>query len=193
MVGADEAAPFVSWQFKRTGEPGTFVNGSTQFSVDAGEGTSTILPGNFAMTGSGVGVDWTDVEMGSADLNLVFADFNGDQRIDHFDLALWVPHSGTAADSVSTLAAGGNGFDRMFDLDSDSRIDGADLDLLMSAMYTVRPSSGSLASVSAEQPASTVEAGIAATLAGLDSGPEGEEFDPVLAIDSLFGSDDLWA
>ncbi len=189
-VGATEAASFVSWQFTRTGEPGTFVNGSTQFSVDAGEGTSQILPGNFAMTGSGTGVDWADVEMGSVDLDLIFADFNGDQRIDHFDLALWVPNSGAAASPVSTMAVGTTGSSSMFDLNSNSTVDQADLDLLTSAMYTVTPPSEELAP--AEEPGSPVDDALDSSLADLDTGLEAEESDPVLAIDGLFASEELW-
>ncbi len=184
-VGAGEAAQFVSWQFTRTGAPSTFATSSVQFSVDAAEGTSTILPANFALTGSGDAVDWADVEMGSTDLDLIFADFNGDQVIDHFDLALWVPHSGTSADSVA--------YQSMFDLNSDSAIDQADLDLLSSAMYTLSGSSESSTSVSNDE----LDEGPAGadTLADLDSGLEGisEETDPTLAIDGLFASDDLWA
>ncbi len=129
MVGAGDAAPFVSWQFERTGDPASFATASVQFSVDASEGTSTIQPGNFALTGSGTPVDWSDVEMGSAGVDLIFADFNGDHRVDHFDLALWLPHSGSAE------------YDPMFDLDSSGLIDQADLDLLVSGMYgSTRPS-----------------------------------------------------
>ena len=95
--------------------------------VDPAAGTSTILPSNFALTDSGVPVEWANVEMRSADVGLIFADFNGDQRVDHFDQAHCVPHSYTAA--------GDTGYERMFDLDSISTIDQKDLDLLMSGMY----------------------------------------------------------
>ena len=192
-VGAGEAAQFVSWQFTRTGDASTFSNGTVQFSVDAGEGTSTILPANFALTGSGDAVDWDDVEMGSTSLDLIFADFNGDQVIDHFDLALWVPHSGTSADSISTMAADSVGYQSMFDLDSDGAVDQGDLDLLTSAMYTLSAPSQSLESSLTD----TLDEGLGDTdsLADLDSGLEGTsgETDPTLVIDGLFASDDLWA
>jgi VCBS repeat-containing protein len=182
MVGADEAAPFVSWQFTRTGDA---IN--TQFSVDPAEGTSTILPSNFALTDSGVPVEWSNVEMGSAEVGLVFADFNGDQRVDHFDLALWVPHSGTAA--------GDAGYQPMFDLNSNSTIDQADLDLLTSGMYAATPLSADLAVPSAEEPGSTTGNAMASALADVDSSSErdSEESDPILAVDDLFASEDLWA
>jgi VCBS repeat-containing protein len=193
MVGAGQAAPFVSWQFTRTGDPATFANGSARFAVDPAEGTSTILPSNFALTGSGTPVDWSDVEMGFANLDLLFADFNGDQRIDHFDLALWVPHSGTSADPISALTAGSVGYNPMFDLNSNRSIDQADLDLLTSAMYTVPPRSESVAKSLGED-----TDGIPETVtvpAGLDSRSErdSEESDPILAIDNLFTNEDLWS
>ncbi|MDD4788743.1 MAG: Ig-like domain-containing protein, partial [Pirellulales bacterium] len=127
MVGVGEAAPFVSWQFTRVGTPASFVNTRVEFSTDPGEGTATIDPGNFALAGSGEGVDWLEVKLGSAGVDLAFADFNFDQRVDHFDLALWAPHHGPAAEGVR--------HDAFFDLNGDNRIDEADLDLLAQAMY----------------------------------------------------------
>ena len=179
MVGADEAAPFVSWQFTRTGDA---VN--TQFAVDPAEGTSTILPSNFALTDSGVPVEWSNVEMGSAEVGLVFADFNGDQRVDHFDLALWVPHSETAA--------GDAGYESRFDLNSNSTIDQADLDLLMSGMYVAMPTIEAPAPV--EEPGSAFDDALVSAVVDLDisSEVEGEELDPVQALDDLFASGE-WA
>ncbi len=188
-VGAGQAAAFVSWQFTRTGEPETFVHGNAQFAVDVAEGTSTILPSNFALTGSGSPVEWSDVEMGSAQLDLIFADFNQDHRVDHFDLALWVPHSGTSADD-STLAAGAVGYEPMFDLNSNRSIDQADLDLLTSAMYTVPARAESIATPSLEEAGGIGDAD--SLLADLDSGSESEVASPTLAIDNLFASEDLW-
>jgi hypothetical protein len=131
--------------------------------------------------------------MGFANLDLLFADFNGDQRIDHFDLALWVPHSGTSADPISALTAGSVGYNPMFDLNSNRSIDQADLDLLTSAMYTVPPRSESVAKSLGED-----TDGIPETVtvpAGLDSRSErdSEESDPILAIDNLFTNEDLWS
>ncbi len=187
-VGAGQAAAFVSWQFTRAGDPQTFINGNTVFAVDAAEGTSTILPSNFALTGSGTGVEWSNVEMGEADVDLIFADFNQDQRVDHFDLALWVPHSGTSADAAATLAAGVAGYEPMFDLDSSSTIDQADLDLLASAMYTVPARSQLTAEPWLEE---TDPIGDTATaLADLEPG---SELAPAVAIDTLLANEDLWA
>ena len=177
MVGADEAAPFVSWQFTRTGDA---VN--TQFAVDPAEGTSTILPSNFALTDSGVPVEWSNVEMGSAEVGLVFADFNGDQRVDHFDLALWVPHSETAA--------GDAGYEPRFDLNSNSTIDQADLDLLMSGMYVAMPTIEAPTPV--EEPGSAFDDALVWAVVDLDISSEGEESDPILALDDLFASGE-WA
>ena len=111
----------------RVGTPASFVNTRVEFSTDPGEGTATIDPGNFALAGSGEGVDWLEVKLGSAGVDLAFADFNFDQRVDHFDLALWAPHHGPAAEGVR--------HDAFFDLNGDNRIDEADLDLLAQAMY----------------------------------------------------------
>ena len=180
MVGAGEAAPFVSWQFTRTGSAI-----STEFAVDPAEGTSTILPSNFALTDSGVPVEWANVEMGSAEVGLVFADFNGDQRIDHFDLALWVPHSGTES--------GDAGYEPMFDLNSDSAIDTTDLDLLTSGMYTALPSPVDTAPI--EESGSEADDILTPLIADLQPGTseDGEEPDTVLALDDVFASEDLWA
>ncbi len=127
MVGVGQAAPFVSWQFTRVGTPASFVNTRVEFSTDPGEGTATIDPGNFALAGSDAPVDWLEVKLGSAGVDLAFADFNFDQRVDHFDLALWTPHRGSAAEGLR--------HDAFFDLNGDNRIDEADLDLLAQAMY----------------------------------------------------------
>ncbi len=183
MVGANEEASFVSWEFTRTGDPATFANTNVEFSVDAGEGTSTILPSNFALTDSGVPVEWSDVDMGSAGLDLVFADFNGDQRVDHFDLALWVPHSGSGT--------GDAGYSAMFDLNSNSLVDQTDLDLLMSGMYTVTSLSEDLSPSEDLDPA--VGQSLESAVVDLDSESEAEESDPALAVDELFASEDLWA
>lgn len=181
MVGADEAAPFVSWQFTRTGDA---IH--TQFAVDPAEGTSTILPSNFALSDSGVPVEWSNVEMGSAEVGLVFADFNGDQHVDHFDLALWVPHSDTAA--------GDAGYQPMFDLNASDTIDQADLDLLMSGMYTAMPTVE--APAPAEEPGSAFDDALISAVVDLDLGSdcegEGDESAPVQALDDLFASGE-WA
>ena len=179
-VGADEAAPFVSWQFTRTGGAT-----NTEFLVDAAEGTSTILPSNFALTDSGVPVEWSNVEMGSAGVELVFADFNGDQLVNHFDLALWVPHSDTSMGEV--------GYETTFDLDFSGTIDQVDLDLLMSGMY--RATLPSVDPVPVEEIGSVLDDALASSITDLDSGPEGEgeESDPILALDDVFANGGLWA
>ena len=127
-VGADGLAPFVAWQFAvADGESASTGDGHVQFAVEPGEGTATITPANFAMVGSGDPVDWALVELGAVDLDLALADFNGDELVNHFDLALWQPHSGSASGDPS--------YDPACDLDGDGRIDERDLDLLMAAMY----------------------------------------------------------
>jgi hypothetical protein len=132
-VGAGDFASFVAWEFARHGGGGVDLpDVHVQFAVDPGEGTATIAPANFALVGSGEAVDWALANLGTADLDLVLADFNGDDSVNHFDLALWQAHSGAAL--------GDPGYDAMYDLNADSQIDPADLDLLMSGMYQpVRP------------------------------------------------------
>ncbi|MHB8897626.1 MAG: cadherin-like domain-containing protein, partial [Thermoguttaceae bacterium] len=200
MVGAGQAAPFVAWQFARTGDPAAFASGSTRFAVDPAEGTATILPSNFALTGSGNPVSWSEVEMGTASLDLLFADFNLDQRVDHFDLALWVPRAGASADSVSAAGAAGAAYEPMFDLDASRTIDQGDLDLLTSVMYTV-PSRALPAAPLAPQGAAAIrqavdvseEVGETPTARDLASERLGDGSDPILAADKLFASEDLWS
>jgi hypothetical protein len=98
-----------------------------QFAVEPGQGTATITPANFALVGSGDPVDWALVEMGSVALEFSTPDFNGDGLANHFDLALWQPHSGEAW--------GDPGFDPLYDLNVDGQINEQDLDLLMGALY----------------------------------------------------------
>ena len=127
-VGADGLAPFVAWQFAvADGQTASTGDGPVHFGVEPGEGTATITPANFALVGSGDPVDWALVELGAVDLDLALADFNGDELVNHFDLALWQPHSGSASGDPS--------YDPASDLDGDGRIDERDLDLLMAAMY----------------------------------------------------------
>ena len=123
-VGTDGFAPFVAWQFVRSGAA---VDGPVRFGVEPGEGTATITPANFALVGSGDPVDWALVEMGTVDLELTLPDLNGDDLVNHFDLALWQPHSGSAV--------GDPGYDRACDFTGDGWINQGDLDLLMDAMY----------------------------------------------------------
>jgi hypothetical protein len=127
-VGADGLAPFVAWQFARDVDPsGAMPHARAAFAVDPGEGTATITPAHFALVGSGEPVDWGVVDMGTAEVDLFLADFNGDELVNHFDLALWQPHSGAAPGDPS--------YDPTCDLNADSRINQPDLDLLMSALY----------------------------------------------------------
>ena len=123
-VGTDGSAPLVAWQFVRSA---AMVDGPVRFAVEPGEGTATITPANFALVGSGDPVDWGLVEMGTVDLQLTLPDLNGDRLVNHFDLALWQPHSGSAV--------GDPIYDSAADFTGDGRIDQGDLDLLMEAMY----------------------------------------------------------
>jgi hypothetical protein len=127
-VGADGLAPFVAWEFRRSGaSTSDDANSAVSFVADPGEGTATILPGNFALVGSGTAVDWSNVEFDTAGLNLYLGDFNGDGGVNHCDLALWIPHAGSAA--------GDGVFEAKFDLNADARIDASDLSLLMPRLY----------------------------------------------------------
>ncbi len=127
-VGAQQAAPMLAWEFRRNG-PGAPADPNSQpvFAADPGEGTGTILPANFALVGLGTPVDWANVEFDPAGVNLVLGDFNSDGAVNHYDLALWIPH---------VLSSPGDGnFDPLFDLNADARIDAADLAILMPRLY----------------------------------------------------------
>jgi len=127
-VGVQGAAPFVAWEFRRSG-PGapSDPNSQVAFAADPGEGTATILPGNFALVGLGTPVDWKNVEFDAVDLGLYLGDFNGDGAVNHCDLALWIPQAPSSPES-------GN-FDPKFDLNGDLRADAADLAILMPRLY----------------------------------------------------------
>ncbi len=127
-VGANGLAPFVAWEFRRNGS-GTAddANSVVSFAAEPGEGTTTILPANFALVGQGTAVDWSNVEFDTASLNLYLGDFNHDGSVNHVDLALWIPQASSIA---------GNGvFNSEFDLSCDARVDSTDLSLLMSRLY----------------------------------------------------------
>jgi hypothetical protein len=127
-VGTHTLAPFVAWEFRRNGPCAPDdVNSVVSFAAEAGQGTATILPANFALVGLDTAVDWNNVEFDTASLNLYLGDFNGDGAVNHCDLALWIPHAASAA---------GDGiFDPKFDLNADARVDSSDLSLLMSRLY----------------------------------------------------------
>ena len=98
-VGAGSAAPFVAWEFERDG-PGfpNDPNSEVQFASDPGEGTDVITPAEFALVGYGSLVEWSEVELGTVDLNLYLGDFSGDGFVNHFDLALFIPKMYLAPD-----------------------------------------------------------------------------------------------
>jgi hypothetical protein len=127
-VGTNGLAPFMAWEFCRSGSgaPGD-ANSAVSFAAEPGQGTATILPANFALVGLGTAVDWSKVEFDAASLNLNLGDFNGDGAVNQYDLALWIPHAGSAA--------GDGSFDAKFDLNADVRVDSSDLSLLMSRLY----------------------------------------------------------
>ena len=120
--------PFVAWEFRRSG-PGAPGDANTQahFAADAGEGTATILPANFALVGVGTPVDWQNVEFDAADVNLYLGDFNGDGSVNHYDLALWIPQNAPSPQAAT--------FDPRFDLTADALVDAADLAVLMPRLY----------------------------------------------------------
>ncbi len=127
-AGVGQRAAFIAWQFRRAG-PGApdDPNGRVVFSVDPGEGTGTITPASFALVGQGTEVDWAKVQLGAAEVDLVLGDFNGNGAVNHFDLALWIPHA--------TSSEGDPGYDPEFDLNADARVDLDDLALLLPRLY----------------------------------------------------------
>ncbi|NUQ65944.1 MAG: tandem-95 repeat protein, partial [Pirellulales bacterium] len=127
-IGVDQAAPFIAWEFRRDGAGAPDdPNSRATFSLAPAQGDSTILPSEFALVGQGTGVDWSDVELGTAQIDLFLGDFNADGFVNQFDLALWIPQNPTAA--------GDTDYNPLYDLDSDSAVNDADLDLLLSRMY----------------------------------------------------------
>jgi len=143
-VGAQGAAPLVAWEFRRSG-PGAPDDPNRQlvFAADPGEGTATILPANFALVGLGTPVDWANVEFDTAGVNLYLGDFNADGAVNHYDLALWIPH-------VFSSPGDGN-FDPQFDLNADSRVDAADLAILLPRLYRPVDWVDSLAALRSQQ------------------------------------------
>jgi len=127
-VGVGARAPFIAWEFRRSG-PGApdDPNSQVAFTADPGEGTGTITPANFALVGLGTPVAWDSVELDTVDLSLYLGDFNGNEAVNHFDLALWIPHA------FSSL--GDERFDPECDLDGDAEVNLADLTLLMPRLY----------------------------------------------------------
>jgi VCBS repeat-containing protein len=146
-VGVDAPAAFVAWEFVSLLQPGDGqANPHLQFRVDFGEGTETVMPAEFALIGSGDPVAAERIATRDAEVDLYFADFNVDGAVNHFDLALWQPHAGAAADSPD--------YDPSYDLNADQAIDGLDLDLLTAVMY--RPTTWTSAAADASSEA-TVE------------------------------------
>ena len=175
-VGADGFAAFVAWQFTavapESGEP-------IRFAADPGEGTATIAPANFALVGLGSLVDWSQVNLGSVDLALNLGDVNGDDLVNHLDLALWLPHAGSML--------GDNNYDPACDLNGDARIDATDRDLLLLQMYSSdQPTSPSsqFAGDAWDEPDWLDD-----LLTG-EAGRPSEDGDAVLAHDSLFAEPD---
>ncbi|MCR4414934.1 MAG: Ig-like domain-containing protein [Thermoguttaceae bacterium] len=127
-AGVGQRAAFIAWQFRRAG-PGApdDPNGRVVFVVDPGEGTGTITPASFALVGQGTEVDWARVQLGAAEVDLVLGDFNGNGAVNHFDLALWIPHA--------MSSEGDPGYDPEFDLNADARVDLDDLALLLPRLY----------------------------------------------------------
>ncbi len=127
-VGVGEAAAYVAWEFRRDGAGAPDdPNSSVTFSLAPGQGDGTIVPSNFALVGQGTGVDWNNVELGTAQIDLLLGDFNADRFVNHFDLALWIPENLTAAGDAN--------YRPQFDLTADAAVNQADLDLLLSRLY----------------------------------------------------------
>ena len=191
-VGSDDFAPFVAWEFVAVGsEDGAIANRLLHFAADPGEGTDTITPAHFALAGSPAPVDWAFVDLGSVDHELHSGDFNGDDSINHFDLALWLAHSGSALGDLD--------YDSLYDLNADNRIDKLDVDLLMSTIYqpVLPPPSPILSDAGAESEFSSGVEGPqnsladAANAVGVTEGVG--QTDELAALEALFDTDPLWS
>jgi len=130
--------------------------------------------------------------LGSVEHDLYSGDFNGDAFVNHFDLALWLAHKGSAL--------GDSDYDLTYDLNADSRIDGLDVDLLMSRMYQplVRPAAATGPDALAEGSLSNRAEGLESTTANAADSAiarEGEfgRNDEFMMVDELFATDPLWS
>jgi len=201
-AGAEGMVPFVSWQFRRNG-PGApnDPNSQVAFAVEPGGGTGTIHPANFALVGLGTPVDWANVQLDTVDLSLSLGDFNHDGAVNHYDLALWIPHA--------LSSPGDEHFDPEYDLNADARVDPADLALLMPRLYQPvlneappAPEAGPAAFSSAsraERPgrsmvslADDVDLDWVASVAGRRRRSLGARPAKELAVDHVFHAADCW-
>ena len=127
-AGADGLVPFVSWEFRRSGAGApNDPNSRVTFAAGPGGGTGTVHPANFALVGLGTPVDWASVQFDAVELSLSLGDFNHDGAVNHYDLALWIPHASSSF--------GDQSFNPEYDLNADARVDQADLALLMPRLY----------------------------------------------------------
>jgi len=127
-VGVAAPTPFVSWQFRRDGSGApNDVNAEVLFDTDPGEGTAMISPANFALVGFADPVPWDQVIQGQVDVSLILGDFDHNQVVNQFDLALFVPR-------LFTSPGDGN-YDPEFDLTGDGPVDQFDLAILLSRLY----------------------------------------------------------
>jgi VCBS repeat-containing protein len=182
-VGVGGAAPFAAWEFRRDGAGAPDdANSHVVFSVAPAQGDGTILPSNFALVGQGTGVDWSTVELGTAQVDLFLGDFNADGYVNHFDLALWIPQNSTTA--------GDPAYSGKYDLNADATVDQLDLDLLLSRMYEpVMPETLQDAGDSGEAVDNDLH--WADSLAAGSSAQEG--LDPEFKrVDLAFGGQEFW-
>ncbi len=122
-VGAAARAPFVAWEFQRDGlaAPNGGQNSQVLFSTDPGEGTQTISPAEFTLVGLGTSVPFSNVDLGTVDLDLFLGDFTHDGFVNQFDLGLFIPQLFTSS--------GGPNYDPEFDLNADASLDVNQFDL----------------------------------------------------------------
>ncbi len=184
-VGADGLASFVAWEFRRDGEGApSDANSHVQFSLSPAQGDGTILPSNFALVGQGTPVDWNDVQLDTADIDLMLGDFNADGAVNQFDLALWIPQESTAAGDAA--------YDPRFDLTADAMVDQADLAVLLPRMYEPLMASASQTSEVADPTLDSLEADLAESLASLQGNDQDQLATELETVDLAFASNDFW-
>ena len=124
-IGAAGPAPFVAWEFKRDGfNAPNDTNHTVQFTIEAGEGTGGISPAEFTLVGGGAAVTFLDTTQGTYELKVYLGDFNHDNAVNQFDLAVLVP-------KLFNPPA----YDEEFDLNSDGAVNHFDLALLVARLF----------------------------------------------------------
>ena len=118
-TGAKAFAPFMAWEFIVFGG---LDSSNRRASCRIHRGTR---PGNGDDCAGKLCADrqWLSCRLGlrrsgGAAVHLYYGDFNGDRIVNHFDLGLWEVHGDQTVESL--------GYDRLYDLDNDGGIGGAD-------------------------------------------------------------------